>query len=106
MPRARFLPVASLLAPGEPPTCDARAFSEGAFGDLALPISWFTDVWARDMALLDQCFVLGRAPEFGDGKQPCVFALRWEHQDWRTARSVVAPALVTECRGDRRLQWL
>ncbi len=106
-PRARFLAVASLLAPGEPPTCAARAVDDGAFGELALSISWFTDVWARDLALLDHCFVLGLAPAYGDGEQLGVLALRWEHQDWRSARSVVAPARVTEPRpGELRLQWL
>jgi hypothetical protein len=106
-PNARFGAYASLLAPGEPPRCDARAVSRGAFGKLALPISWFTDVWARDIALLDHCFVLGLAHELGEEDQLGVYALRWEHQDWKTARSLVAPALVIERgRGDWRLRWL
>ena len=96
----------SLLAPGQRPTCTARADQTGARASLALPISWFTDVWARDIALVDQYFVLGLGPGAGDEGRLPVLAVGWEREGWGASRSIVVPALLSRgSRGDWRLHW-
>ena len=96
----------ALLAPGEEPSCTARADQAGARASLALPISWFTDVWARDIALVDQYFVMGLGQAAGDGDKLPVFAVGWEREGWGASRSIVVPALLSRgTRGDWRLHW-
>ncbi len=105
-PYAGFVAEAWLVAPGEEPKCAAWADSGGAYAALSLPVSWFTDVWARGIALVDGCFVLGLADSPRDHAELPVLALRWERQDREISRSVAAPALVTRGRaGDWRLRW-
>ncbi len=105
-PYAGFVAEAWLVAPGEEPKCAAWADSGGAYAALSLPVSWFTDVWARGIALVDGCFVLGLADNPRDHAELHVVALRWERQDREISRSVAAPALVTRGRvGDWRLRW-
>lgn len=106
-PYARIVAETSLLEPGEQPKCTARASSEGAHAELALPISWFTDIWARGIALVNHYFVMGRAEATQDGSRLHVFAIRWERQGWENSRSTEAPAVVSlGFRGDWRLHWL
>jgi hypothetical protein len=96
-----------VLAPGEPPGRTVRVDAGGGAGVVSLPLAWFTDVWSRGVALVDDCFVTGRADgAAGAGTLP-VLALRWEHDGRGAFRSVEAPAIVT--RGDDgafELQWL
>lgn len=106
-PYAGFVAEAWLLAPGEQPGCAAWADSGGAHAALSLPLSWFTEVWARGIAVVDDCFVLAVAGSSRDGMTLRGLALRWERQDRDTSRSVKAPALLTRGNGgDWRLRWL
>lgn len=106
-PYARIEAEASLLGPREPPKCTARADSGGAHAVLALPISWFTDVWSRGIALVDHCFVMGLAESVEDEMELRVHAVRWERRGWESSSSAEAPALVTRGRrGNWRLHWL
>ncbi|CAN5511039.1 hypothetical protein BH20ACT18_BH20ACT18_12500 [soil metagenome] len=106
-PYAGFVSEAWLLAPGEQPGCAAWADSGGAHAALSLPLSWFTEVWARGIAVVDDCFVLAVAGSSRDGMTLRGLALRWERQDRDTSRSVKAPALLTRGNGgDWRLRWL
>ncbi|MDQ6750056.1 MAG: hypothetical protein M3Z33_04805 [Actinomycetota bacterium] len=106
-PYPRFGVEASLLAPGEPATCMARADSGGAHAALALPISWFTDVWSRDIALVDDSLVMGLMEPYGDEPELRVLGVRWERQGWETSSATEAPALLTQGRrGNWRLEWL
>jgi hypothetical protein len=95
---AGFVVESWLLAPGEEPTCAAWAGGGGAFVVLSLPLSWFIDVWARGIALVDGCFVLGVTDGRRDDGALRVVALRWERGSRETSKSVEAPALVS--RGD------
>lgn len=106
-PWARIAAQARPLPPGGTPTCTAEADSEGVHAALALPISWLNDVWARGIAQVDYCFVVGRAPSFDFDAKLGVLAVRWERQDRETSRSVTAPAVVSRGRrGELRLNWL
>lgn len=105
-PYALFVAEAWVLAPGERPTCAAWADTGGAFAALSLPISWFTDVWARGVALVDGCFVLAVEGRSASGKRLDVLALRWERQGRGGSKSVEAPAVVMRGRdGVWRLGW-
>ena len=106
-PYAVFVAESWLLAPGEQPMCAAWADSGGAHAALSLPVSWFTDVWARGISLVDGCFVLGLAETPRDETHLQVLALRWERQGREISRSVTAPALVTRAGdGEWRLRWM
>ena len=106
-PYAISLLEAWLCLPGEEPTCAAWADSGGIYGALSLPLSWFTDVWMRGIALVDGCFVLGVRDLSGDEQSLRVLALRWAREGLETSKSVEAPALVTRARGeDWHLVWI
>lgn len=97
-PQARFAIASHVLAPGEPPGCTVRLGPDGGTGIVSLPLAWFTDVWSRGLALVDDCFVTHAADWPPDAATLPVGALRWEHDGRDVARSVEAPAIVT--RGD------
>ena len=95
-----------LRAPEEKPACTLWADGAGAHGALSLPLAWFTDVWARGIALVDGCFVLEvmRAPRRAHRLQ--VLALKWERHNRQLSRGVPAPAIVVQRgRNDWRLAW-
>lgn len=105
-PHASFVVEARVLAPGEPPLCTVRFGPDGGGGSVSLPLAWFTDVWSRGLALVEDCFVTRRAGRGGDAAALPVHALRWEHEGRDVFRAVEAPAIVT--RGDggaRALHW-
>ena len=82
-----------LRAPSEEPACTLWADSRGAHGALSLPLAWFTDVWARGLALVDGCFVLEiMQPRRRIGSLD-VLALRWERRHHEFSRAVPASAL-------------
>ena len=99
-PYARFEIEARVLTRWEQPACWASLGTCGASAVLSLPLSWFIEIWARDLALVDGCFVLSRAgPWRPEGGIP-VTAIRWEREARRrTSRSIVAPAIVTRGTG-------
>ena len=106
-PYATFVAETWLLAPGEPPTCAAWADSGGAYAVLSLPLSWFIDVWARGLALVDDCFVLAVEDGYEGSSELRVVALRWERQSRKTSKSVEAPARVLRASdGEWHLHWL
>ncbi len=95
-----------LRAPREQRACAVWADSGGVHGALSLPLGWFTDVWARGIALLDDCFVLEAMPAPRRRDRLDVLALRWERRDREVSRGVPAPALVVQRGlGDWRLAW-
>ena len=104
-PEASFLAEAWLLRPSERAVCSARIDKQGLYAALSLPLAWFTDVWARGLALVDDCFVMGVLGTDRPGGQR-VAAVRWERRDRKISQGVVAPAVVTRRRGgDWRLRW-
>lgn len=103
---ARFAIESHVLAPGEPSACTLRFEGTGGAGTLSLPLAWFTDVWARGLGLVDDCFVTRCAEPAADAASLPVLALRWERDERNVSRSVEAPAVVT--RGDDgawALEW-
>jgi len=106
-PSARLVIESHVLAPGEPPGCTVRFDATGGAGILSLPLAWFTDVWSRGFAFVDECFVTRRAGPAADPATVPVVALRWERAGRSGAKAVEAPAVVT--RGDDEtwsLRWL
>lgn len=96
-----------VLAPGEAPECAVQFEADGGDGLVSLALSWFTDVWSRGLALVDECFVIARdGPAAGPGTVPVV-AVRWERDRRHVCMGVPAPAVVTY--GDDEtwsLRWL
>lgn len=106
-PSARFIAETSLVTPGERPTCAAWAGTGGAYAALSLPLSWFTDVWARGLGLVDDCLVLSLTDRPADDRELDVVALRWERGALGRSKCVEAPARATrEGNGDWRLRWI
>lgn len=106
-PHASFVIASHVVAPGESPECAVRLDADRGAGTLSLPLAWFTDVWSRELALVDGCFVTRRAGHAAAPATLSVLALRWEREDHNVSRSVEAPALVT--RGDNgawALHWV
>lgn len=106
-PHARFVIESHVVAPGEASQCTVRFDADGGRGTVSLPLAWFTDVWSRDLALVDEWFVTRRAGHAASPATLPVLALRWERADRDVSRSVEAPALVT--RGDDgawALRWV
>ena len=94
-----------LRAPREEPTCAAWIDGDGAHGALSLPLNWFTEVWARGIAIVDGCFVLDVRRRRTDQRLD-VTALRWERQRRGLSQAIEVPALVVRGRyGDWRLAW-
>jgi hypothetical protein len=105
-PYAGFVAETWLLSPGEQPTCAAWADGGGAYAALSLPLSWFIDVWARGIALVEGCLVLGVDHTERQHSGLRVTALRWERQVGETSKSVEAPAHITlTASGSWRLRW-
>lgn len=94
-----------LRVPEEEPACALWADRRGTHGALSLPLAWFTDVWARGLALVDGCFVLEvmQAPRRRGSLH--VLALRWERRQGDVSRAVPMPAVAVR-RGDAWfLRW-
>lgn len=94
-PIARFVIQSRVLAPEEPPGCSVRVDRRGGTGTVALPLAWFTDVWSRRLALVDESFVMRRAADAADAAAVPVVALRWERDGDGACRAVEAAAVVT-----------
>jgi hypothetical protein len=95
-----------LLAPGEHPACTVWADRSIVHIALSLPLSWFTDIWGRGIALVDDCFVIGLTGSSPDGMEHRVTAVRLERENWKTEPALEAPALVTRDAGRWRLRWV
>ena len=96
-----------LLAPGEQPSCDATAHTVRMSAVLSLPVDWFVDVWAHDLAVVDGCFVLGRTRRAHEGTAVPVLAVRWQRQAPGSSRAITAPAVVTRADDDNpSLRWV
>jgi hypothetical protein len=94
-------------AHGQPPGCTAHIDHSGAQATLALPPTWFTDIWAPGIALVDDCFVLRRASRAGDASSAHVIAIRFERTSRDVSRAVQEPAIVTRgANGEWSLRWL
>lgn len=106
-PSAGCVAEALLLPPGGEPTCAAWLAGGGAFAALSLPVSWFIDVWASGIALVDDCLVLGITDRPREPETVPVLALRWQSGARPTSRSAEAPAVVTRGRsGGWVLRWV
>jgi len=104
---ASFVLEPRLIVPGEQPAIDAALDTDGASVLLSLSLSWFTDVWVRGIALVDDCFVLCRTGGSPDDTSLPVEAVRWERDGRNTSKSVQAPAIVTRGHhGDWALHWV
>ena len=106
-PYRDFEVTARLLAPGEEPSCTLWADRRIVYATLSLPLSWFTEVWAQGISLVDGCFVMSVSETCRDRVRLRVLAVRLEGRHWKTRTSLEEPALVTRGRaGQWRLQWL
>lgn len=96
-----------LLGPGDPPACAGWADRGGAFAVLSLPTSWFTDIWAQGVALVDGCFVLGRGDAPFDASSFPVIAVRWQREGGGISGARAAPAVVS-CTpdGEQSVHWI
>ena len=99
-------PSTALLAPGERPGCLLWADRTALHAAISLPLSWFTQVWARGIALVDDCFVLDVAGSTPDGSAVEVLAARFRRRRFRSERSLESPALLTRRGGGWRLRWV
>lgn len=96
-----------LLGPGEPPACAGWADHGGAFAVLSLPTSWFTDVWAQGIALIDGCLVLSRGDGSFDASSFPVVAVRWQREGDGISGARAAPAVVsTTPDGEQSVHWI
>ena len=105
-PYASFVVDTHIVTGGVRPTCAGSLATDGAAVVLRLPIAWFVDVWAHGAALVDGCFVLGRAGRPPDATSVPVAAVRWERATLHTSKPVQAPALLARREdGAWALQW-
>lgn len=95
-PYASFVVETDVVTPRDQPTCAGLLATDGGALLLRLPIAWFFEVWAHGAALVDGCFVLGRAGRAADARSFPVAAVRWERATAHTSRPVQAPALLTK----------
>lgn len=106
-PYARFAIDSRLVAPGEPPSCAATLGTDGARAVLSLPLAWFTAIWARGLALVDGCFVLGSAGRSAGETSVPVVAVRWERDAGETSSALEARAIATRrSTGGWSLHWV
>ena len=106
-PHATFVLGLWLLGPDEQPTCSGWVDSGGAFAAVSLPTSWFTDVWARGIALVDGCLVLSRDDATADGSSFPVVAVRWQREGGGISGAKAAPAVVSATPDGRRsIHWI
>lgn len=94
-----------LRQPGEEAACTLWADSRGTHGALSLPLAWFTDVWARGLALVDGCFVLEVMPLGRRRDSLDVLALRWERRQRELSRAAPTRALAVRRGAGWRLAW-
>jgi hypothetical protein len=103
---ARFAIQSRVLAPGESAECALRFSARGGAGTVALPLTWFTEVWGPGLGLVDDCFVTRRA---GDGPPAAnlpVCVLKWERGDDNVTQSLQARALLAnDDDGTWTLRW-
>jgi hypothetical protein len=106
-PYASVIVSAQVLSPGERPSCAARIDNSGAHVVLKAPLAWFTGVWARGLALIDDCFVLAVVAEGpGDGSSLHVVAVRFERAGRDESAAVQAPAILARGASDAwSLHW-
>lgn len=105
-PYARFEIQTRLVTTTEQPACEVSLGTGGAAGLLTVPFSWFIEVRARGIALVDGCFILSRAGASRRDESLPVIAIRWERASQNTSRSVAAPAIVSRRPGgDWSLRW-
>lgn len=95
-----------VLPPGERASCVLWADRAVLHASVSLPISWFTEVWAHGITLVDGFFVLDVEERSPDGTAMRVLAARPARRRWRAAPSLESPALITRRRGGWRLRWL
>lgn len=96
-PYATFVVDARLPAAGEEVSCSAMVDAGGATILLTLRLSWFFEVWAHGLALVDGCFVMcrhGGPPPAAATAPIAVTAVRWERAGPHLATAVPAPALL------------
>ena len=106
-PHATFAIELRLLGAGDPPACAGWADHGGAFAVLSLPTSWFTDVWAHGVALVDGCFVLSRGHTSFDASSFPVVAVRWQREGGGISGARAAPAVVSPTPdGERSVHWI
>ena len=91
---AHFAIESRVLAPGQSPQCDLSFTGRGGSGAVALPISWFTEVWGPGLGLVGDCFVTRRDGDSPDPAALPVQALKWERGRDKVTRSREAPAVV------------
>lgn len=106
-PHATFAIELRLLGPGDPPACAGWADHGGAFALLSLPASWFTDVWAQGIALVDGCLVLSRGDASFEASSFSVVAVRWQREGGGISGARAAPAVVSTTRdGEQSVHWI
>lgn len=106
-PYASFVVDAHVVMPDDQPTFSAWLHQDGASAVVMLPLSWFVEIWGRDLALVDGCFVLRRRRGARGATTLFVDAVRWERSDLHTTTAVPAPALLTSDDSGRwSLQWV
>ena len=106
-PHATFAIELRLLGPSDPPACAGWADHGGAFAVLSLPPSWFTDVWAHGVALVDGCFVLSRKDASFDASSFPVLAVRWQREGGGISGARAAPAVVSPTPdGEQSVHWI
>ena len=105
-PYASVIVESRLVGRGEQARCTARIDNSGAHAALRLPPAWITEVWARGIACVDDCFVLRVADGAGGGSSRHVIAVRFERQTRDVSGGIEAPAIVTrDADGAWSLSW-
>jgi len=107
-PYRGFAAHAGLLGPGEEPACALWADRAIVHATVSLPLSWFADVWARGIALVDGYFVMAVTDSSADGMKLRVLAVRFvEGDEWKRLKPLEAPALLTRGRvSEWHLHWV
>jgi len=92
--------------PGEAPfllsQVAAKSFIEAG---ARLPLSWLQQVWARDVAVVEGCFVLEILEASHDGTTLAVNAARWHKDRTEGLIQVVRPARVVIMEDGPHLWW-
>jgi hypothetical protein len=105
-PYTGFKAKAEVARPFDRPSCTLWADHSVVHADLSLPLSWFVDVWARGLALVSGCFVLGVTDSSSDGSHLQVMAVRLPWENWKDARSLERTAIVSRGGpGGWHLRW-
>jgi hypothetical protein len=105
-PYTGFSAKAEVAGPYDRPACTLWADRGRVHATLSLPLSWFVDVWARGLALVSGCFVLGVTESSSDGHLLRVLAVRLPRENWKDARSLERSAIVRRAGpGGWQLEW-